>query len=262
MPKHQTETKTQDWSSTEEWQNETTPFCTIRTDHKEPLHQPNDRNLQCLLVIDAFFCFLMVYPVTKTGAQATFSVVEKWIPSFGIPLSIVHDRGSAIINSEFVNWTKELGITLRPRTAHSPWTNGKIETQNQHIARCWRNFLNDAGNNWSSSAPKFAFAHNTSVNHTTVETPYEIVFGTKPQIPMSLELGLYRNKHKFCCSIHTAKTTWRISYKTVFFDHNFHTRSRNDNATPKESILLLSKDVESKQLDRMPTEVDLNWDST
>ena len=32
------------------------------------------------------------------------------------------------------------------------------------------------------------------------KTPYEIVFGTKPQIPMSLKLGLYRNKHKVCCS--------------------------------------------------------------
>ena len=29
---------------------------------------------------------------------------------------------------------------------------------------------------------------------------YEIVFGTKPQIPMSLKLGFYRNKHKICCS--------------------------------------------------------------
>ena len=57
-----------------------------------------------------------------------------------------------------------------------------------------------AGNNWSSLAPKFAFAHNTSVNYTTRKTPYEIVFGTKPQSPMSLKLGLYRNKHKLCCS--------------------------------------------------------------
>ena len=93
-----------------------------------------------------------------------------------------------------------MGITLRPRTAHSPWTNGKIETQNQHNARYWRNFLNDAGNNWSSPAPKFAFAQNTSVNYTTGKTPYEIVFGTEPQIPMSLKPGLYRNKHKLCCS--------------------------------------------------------------
>ena len=112
----------------------------------------------------------------------------------------MHDRGTAFINTEFVNWSKELGITLRPRTGHSPCINCKIETQNQHIARYWRSFLNAAGKNWSSLAPKFAFAHNTSVNYTTGKTPYEIVFGTKHQIPMSLKLGLYRNKHKLCCS--------------------------------------------------------------
>ena len=91
-------------------------------------------------------------------------------------------------------------ITLRPPTAHSLWTNGKNETQKQHIARYWRNFLIDVGNNWSSLAPKFAFAHNTSGNYTTGRTPYDIVFGTKPQILMSFKLELYRNKHKRCCS--------------------------------------------------------------
>ena len=77
----------------------------------------------------------MAYPLTNTGAQATFSVVEKRIDSFGIPQSNVQDRGTAFINTDFINWTKELGITLRPRTAHSPWTDGKIETQIQNIAR-------------------------------------------------------------------------------------------------------------------------------
>ena len=109
-------------------------------------------------------------------------------------------RGTAFINTEFINWTKVFGITLRPRTAHSPWTNGKNETQNQHIARYWQNFLNNAENNRSSLAPKFAFAYNTSVNYTTGKKSFEIVFGKKPQIPMSLKVSLYRNKHKLCCS--------------------------------------------------------------
>ena len=184
----------------EEWQNETVPFRTIHIDHKRPLHSSSNRNFHCLLVIDAFSCLLMVYPVTNTGAQATISAVEKWLYSFGIPQSIVRDRGTSFINTDFINCTKELGITLRPRTAHSPSTNGKIEIENQHIARYCRNFLNEAGNSWSSLAPKFAFAHNKSVNYTTGKTPYEIFFGTKPQISMSLKLELYRNKHKLSCS--------------------------------------------------------------
>ena len=84
------------------------------------------------------------------------------------------------INTKFANWTKEVGITLRPRTAHTPWTTGKVETQNQHNPRYWRNFLNDVGNNWSSLAPKFASAYFESINYKTGKSPYEIVFGTKP----------------------------------------------------------------------------------
>ena len=66
----------------------------------------------------------MVYPVRNTGAQMTRAAVEKWIISFEIPESIIPDRCTAFINTEFVNWTKGLGITLRLRTAYSPWANG------------------------------------------------------------------------------------------------------------------------------------------
>ena len=125
----------------EEWQNDTIPFRTVHNDLKGQLHPPSNLNLHRLLVNDGFSRFLMVYPVTNTSDQATIAAVEKWIHSFGIPQSIIHDRGTAFINSDFINWAKELGITLPPQTDYSPWTNGKIETQNQHIARYWRIFL-------------------------------------------------------------------------------------------------------------------------
>ena len=88
---------------------------------------------------------------------------------------------------------------MRPRTAHSPWTNGKVETQSSKPHIIGEVFI-DAGTNWAPLAPKFAFAHNTSVNHTSGKTPYEIVFGAKPQISTSVKLGLYRIKNKLCCS--------------------------------------------------------------
>ena len=184
----------------EEWQGDTAPFCAIHIDHKGPLHPPSNRNTHCLLIVDSFSRVLMVYPVTNTGAQATIAAVEKWILHFGNPQSIIHDRETAFLNTDFVNWTKELGITLRPRTAHSPWTNGKVVTQNQQIACYCRSFLIDAGTNWAPLAPKLASAHNTSVNYTTGKTPYEIVFGARPQIPMSVKLGFYGNNQKLCCS--------------------------------------------------------------
>ena len=60
--------------------------------------------------------------------------------------------------------------------------------------------MNQSGNNWSKFRSKFAFAHNTSVNYTTGQTPYEIVPATKPQFAMTLKLGLIRDKGKQCNS--------------------------------------------------------------
>ena len=180
----------------EQWgELETTPFKTIHIDHKGPLH-PSSNSTHCLVVVDAFSRFIGAYPVRNTGAQTTINALEKWITTYGIPQKIVHDNGSAFINSDFIKWTKEFGITLAPRTTYSPWTNGKVEVQNQHLTRYWRNFMNQSGNNWSKLTSKFAFAHNTSVNYTTGQTPYEIVFGTKPQVPMTFKLRLLRDKDK------------------------------------------------------------------
>ena len=91
----------------------------------------------------------MVYPVRNTTALATITAAENLILSSGIAQSIIHDRGTAIVNTEIINWTKKIGITLRSRTVYSPWANGKIETLNQNVGRYWRNLLNNAGNNWS-----------------------------------------------------------------------------------------------------------------
>ena len=142
----------------------------------------------------------------KPSAHANIAIVEKLIHQFGIPQSIVHDWCTVFINTEIINWTKDLGITLRiginlrPRTAYSPWPKGEIETRNQHIAQYWRTFFKNAGNSWCFLAPKLAFAHSTCVSSITGNTPYEIMFGTKPQLSMSLNLGLHRKKHKFFCS--------------------------------------------------------------
>ena len=115
----------------EEKQNETVPFRTIHIDHKRSIHTPSNRNLHCFLVIDAFSRFLMVYPVFRTGANATISAVEKWILSFEIPQSFVHDRG---INTEFINWESPcdleqhtlLGLMakLKPRISTLPVIGG------------------------------------------------------------------------------------------------------------------------------------------
>ena len=105
----------------EQWgELETTPFKTIHIDHKGPLRPSSNSNNHCLVVVDAVSRFIGVYPVKDTSAQATITALEKWITSYVIPQKIIHDNGTAFINSDFINWTKEFGITLfrERRTRH------------------------------------------------------------------------------------------------------------------------------------------------
>ena len=75
-----------------------------------------------------------------------------------------------------------------------------MEIQNKHLGTHLRVFFDQAKENWSNLAAKFAFAHNTTNNASTGLTPYENVFGRKPQIPISLKLGLLRNSELTCNS--------------------------------------------------------------
>ena len=96
-PKHRNEVPLDDW------QNKTVPLRTIQIHPKGPLHQSRNRNFHCVSVIDAFSRFLMVYPVTNTRAQSIISPVEKWVQSFGISQTIMPNRGTAFINTDFIN---------------------------------------------------------------------------------------------------------------------------------------------------------------
>ena len=104
------------------------------------------------------------------------------------------------MSTDFSTFLLEFGITHAPRTKWSPWTNGKVEIQNKLLSRYFRCYLSEAGNNWAKLACQFAFAHKTSVNSSTGTTPYEIDFSVKPQIPISLQLGLVRDDNDLCQS--------------------------------------------------------------
>ena len=212
------------------------PFHTVHIDHKGPLNPPSNGKHHCLVIVDSFSRFIQVYPVRSTDAFDTIKAFEKFILSFGIPQKLVYDKGSAFMNQNFTSWIHELGITPAPRTAFSPWTNGKVEIQNKHLGAHFRMFLEQAGGKWDELAPKFAFAHNTVPNSSTGISPYEIIFGQKPQIPLSLKLGLLRNSNLTCNS----------DFCKDLPLHR-HTLQKSDN---KEIDKLLKPKIESSLLSR------------
>ena len=183
--------KDQNNAPNEKWGEELLyPFHTVHIDHKGPLNPMTEGDYHCLVVVDAFLRFIQVYPVKSTDATHTFETMSTFINAFGILQKLVHVRGTSLMSTDFSTFLLDFGVTHAPRTKWSPWTNGKFEIQNKHMSRYFGCYLSEAGNNCAKLASQFAFAHNTFVNSNTGKTPYEVVFGFKPQKPISLKLGL------------------------------------------------------------------------
>ena len=105
------------------------------------------------------------------------------------------------------------------------------------------NFMNQSGKNWSKLTANFAFAHNTSVSYTTGQKAYDIVFGTKPQVPKILKLGLLRHKYKQC------KSEFCYGFQShTYCENSLPNNSFNRPLRPQLSNELLKREIDFKPI--------------
>ena len=86
----------------EEWGEEVSyPFHTVYIDQKGPLNPMSDGKHPRLVVVDAFWRFIQVYPVKSTDATHTFEAMSIFITSFGILQKLVYGRGTFFMGTDF-----------------------------------------------------------------------------------------------------------------------------------------------------------------
>ena len=93
-----------------------------------------------------------------------------------------------------------MGIRHSPRTAYSPWTNGLVEVQNRNLCTHLRMFLHDTPKDWAFQVHMYAYAHNSQPLSELNISPHEIVFHTRPRIPLTFDLNLNLDTSKTCIS--------------------------------------------------------------
>ena len=93
-----------------------------------------------------------------------------------------------------------MGIHHSPRTGYSPWTNGLVEVQNRNLGTHLRMFLHDTPKDWAFQVHMYAYAHNSQPLSELNVSPHEIVFHTRPRIPLTFDLNLNRDTSKTCIS--------------------------------------------------------------
>ena len=176
----------------------------ISMDTIGPINPPSHNKSYIHVIIDAFSHFVVTVPIKSNNAKTAIkTLLHHWIKSIiklGPPIYLVTDRGSEYVNKEMAHLCTLMGIRHSPPTAYSPWKNGLVEVQNRNLGTHLRMFLHDTPKDWAFQVHMYAYAHNSQPLPELNISPHEIVFHTRPRIPLTFDLNLTRDSSKTCIS--------------------------------------------------------------
>jgi len=102
-------------------------------------------------------------------------VVRRW----GVPLSIISDRGSIFVSELWKGLFTRLGTSLLFSTAYHPQTDGQSEATNKYLQTMLRFFVNERQDDWSRYLGEAEFFINNANTAATKMSPNEILYGFK-----------------------------------------------------------------------------------
>jgi len=177
-------------------QTQLTPFCSgcpfemISVDITEP-HPKSNRGNECMVtVIDDFSKWAEAFAVRNHTAPTVAKVlVDQVFSRWGTPCRLLVDNGPEFRSELFSEVCKLLEVDKLHTTPYHPQTNGCIERFHLTLNRMLGKVIADNQKDWDSHLSAVLSAYRASKHESTGFTPYELVTGQKPRMPIDIVLG-------------------------------------------------------------------------
>jgi len=103
-----------------------------------------------------------------------------------VPQEVVSDRDVCFTAYYWRDVSRILQTKLLMSTAFHPETDGLSENSNKMGVRFLRGFATHDHAYWDYYLPLAEYAYNSSVHHSTKQTPFELDLGYEPPLPLDL----------------------------------------------------------------------------
>jgi transposase InsO family protein len=161
------------------------PFDRVATDIMGPLPLTEAGNKYIIVFTDYLTKFCMTSPLRDVTAESTARVfLSEVILRHGAPVELLSDQGKNF-TSKLIDEVCKLCDTRKSNTSpYHPQTDGLVERFNKTLATMISMYVNKKQNDWDIFLPFVTFAYNTCKHESTKYTPFFLMYGREPRLPI------------------------------------------------------------------------------
>ena len=168
--------------------------------------EPSKGNIENVLVItDHFTRYALAYPSKTQTAQATARILwDNFICHYGFPEKFISDQGRNFESDLIKELCKIAGVKKVHTTPYHPQGNGQCERFNSTLCNMLGTLSEEEKSDWKSHLGCMTHAYNCTKHASTTYSPYYLMFGRHPRLPIDVEFGL----NKPNCSDNSSKSRY------------------------------------------------------
>ena len=168
------------------------PMQMVEVDLLGLFSQSHTDNMYLFVEMDYFTKLGEAYPIPNMEATTVANVLtNEMFFRFSPPERIHSDQGRQFESKLFKEVCRILEIKKCCTSPYHPQCDGLVEHYNHTLLDMLATASKGNPNKWEKFLRPVCFAYNTSIQASTGYTPYYLMYGREPQLPIDLEFGLH-----------------------------------------------------------------------
>ena len=157
------------------------------------------------MITDHFTRYALAYASKTQTAQATARILwDNFICHYGFPEQFISDQGRNFESDLIQELCKIAGVKKLHTTPYHPQSNGQCERFNSTLCNMLGTLSDEEKSDWKSHLGFMTHAYNCTKHASTTYSPYYLMFGRHPRLPIDVAFGL----HKPNCSDNCSKSRY------------------------------------------------------
>lgn len=146
-----------------------------------------------LVMTDHFSRYAIAVPTKNESAKVTAkALIEHLVNHYGIPARIHSDQGKSFECNLIKELCQLLNITKSRTSPYHAQGNGQCERFNCSLLNLLGTLDVEQKRNWKDHVASLVHAYNCTQHDSTGYSPYYIMFGRSPRLPVDLAFGIVR----------------------------------------------------------------------